>query len=111
IEVDKNKKQIYVETPFVSSCTLELKKKILHLTNKIQPDLDVQFFMKPPPSIQTLYQTKDPIIKHMCSDVVYHIKCIDCNQGYIGKTERQCYRRLIEHGASESIFIDQQQQT
>jgi len=41
--------------------------------------------------------------------VVYYIKCNDCEHSYIGKTERQCLRRLCEHGALKSTFEQQQQ--
>ena len=102
-----DKKQMYVEIPFIRSSTLELKKKITHLSNKLRPDLDIQFFCKPPPT-QTFFQTKDPIVKHMQSDVVYAIKCNDCGHSYIGKTERQCIRRLCEHGAPKTTFQQQQ---
>ncbi|CAF3989818.1 unnamed protein product, partial [Rotaria sordida] len=106
IECDKNK--MYVELPFIRSSTLELKKKILHLSNKLRPDLDIQFFTKPRPSTQAFFQNKDPIVKHMKSDVVYFIKCNDCGHSYIGKTERQCIRRLYEHGAPKTACQQQQ---
>ncbi|CAF1480845.1 unnamed protein product [Rotaria sp. Silwood1] len=102
--IGHDKKKMYVELPFIRSSTLELKKKIMHLSNKLRPDLDIQFFTKPPPSTQAFFQTKDPIVKHMQSDVVYYIKCIDCEHSYIGKTERQCLRRLYEHGAPKTTF-------
>ncbi|CAF3250684.1 unnamed protein product [Rotaria sp. Silwood2] len=56
--MDNNKKLMYIEIPFVNSLTLGLKNKIKHLTNKTRPDLDIQFFAKPPPSIQAFFQTK-----------------------------------------------------
>ena len=89
---NKKKEKIYVEIPFIRSATIELKKKITQLSNKFRPDLDIQFFSKPPPSTPAFFQTKDPIVKHMQSDVVYAIKCNDCGHSYIGKTERQCIR-------------------
>ncbi|CAF4651051.1 unnamed protein product, partial [Rotaria sp. Silwood2] len=100
---------MYVEMPFITSSTSGLKNKIKHLTNKLRPDLDIQFFFKPPPSIQTFFQTKDPIAKHIQSDVVYYIKCNDCEHSYLGKTERQCIRRLYEHGAPTTPYQPQQQ--
>ncbi|CAF1033306.1 unnamed protein product [Rotaria sordida] len=103
-----DKKKMYVELPFIRSSTLELKKKIKHLSNKLRPDLDIQFFTKPPPSTQAFFKTKDPIVKHMQADVVYYIKCNDCSHPYIGKTERQCLRRLHEHGAPKTIYQQQQ---
>ncbi|CAF1614136.1 unnamed protein product [Rotaria magnacalcarata] len=39
----------------------------------------------------------------------YSVKCKDCGQLYIGKTERQCIRRLQEHGAPRTTFNIQQQ--
>ena len=44
----------------------------------------------------------------MQSDVVYAIKCNDCEHSYIGKTDRQCIRRLCEHGAPKITFQQQQ---
>ncbi|CAF4265010.1 unnamed protein product, partial [Rotaria sordida] len=99
-----DKKKMYVELPFIRSSTLELKKKIMHLSNKLRPDLDIQFFTKLPPSTQAFFQTKDPIVKHMQSDVVYYVKCNDCSHSYIDKTERQYLRRLYEHDAPKTAF-------
>lgn len=103
-----NKKQMYVEIPFIRSLTTELMKKFQHWSNKLRPELDIRFFYKPPPSTQVFFQTKDSIVKHMISDVVYSIKCCDYEHSYIGKTECQCIRRLIEHGAPRTTFQQQQ---
>ena len=98
------KKQMYVEIPYVDRATSTLKKQITHLAGAIRPDLDIRFFAKPPPSIQTLFQAKDPILKPMQSDVVYSVQCSDCSHSYIGKTQRQSIRRLKEHGAPKNSF-------
>ncbi|CAF2980094.1 unnamed protein product [Rotaria sp. Silwood2] len=105
-----DKKRIYVEIPFIENAIKELKSKITHLCNKLRPDLDVQFYMKSPRAVQMLYQTKDPIDMKMKSDVVYSIKCSQCEHSYIGKTERQCIKRLHEHGAPKSSTQQQQEQ-
>ncbi|CAF1153344.1 unnamed protein product [Adineta ricciae] len=81
-----------------------LKKRFSQLSGKVRPDLDIRFYTKLPPAVQTFFQTKGPIPKHMQSDVVYSISCIDCSQTYIGKTERQSVRRLREHGAPKQSF-------
>ncbi|CAF1619600.1 unnamed protein product, partial [Adineta ricciae] len=98
------KKRLYVEIPFIGRPADLLKKRFSQLSGKVRPDLDIRFYTKPPPAVQTFFQTKDPIAKHMQSDVVYSISCIDCNQTYIGKTERQSIRRLREHGAPKQSF-------
>lgn len=44
------------------------------------------------------------VLKHLQSDIVYAAKCQDCGDTYIGKTERQCSRRLREHGTPKHTF-------
>ena len=43
-------------------------------------------------------------VKHIRSDVVYSIQCIDCQQTYVGKTERQCIGRMCEHGDPQNVL-------
>ncbi|CAF1117178.1 unnamed protein product, partial [Rotaria magnacalcarata] len=108
IKFSKIKNYIYVEIPYVTTTTSELKKRTQHLASKLRTDLNIKFFSKPPPNTNTYFQSKDPITKHMLSDVVYSVKCKDCGQLYIGKTERQCIRRLQEHGVPRTIFNDKE---
>jgi hypothetical protein len=99
-----DKKRMYVEIPYVGRTTESMKKKFSHLSGKLRPDLDVRFFMKPPPSVRTFFQKKDPIAKHMQSNIVYSVNCNDCGQTYVGKTDRQAIRRMNEHGAPPATF-------
>ena len=98
------KKQMYVEIPYTGQTTLTMKKQFSHLSGKLRPDLDVRFFTKPPASVQTFFRNKDPITKHMQSNIVYSVKCSDCDHSYIGKTDRQAIRRMREHGAPKDAF-------
>jgi hypothetical protein len=99
-----DKKRMYVEIPYVGRTTESMKKKFSHLSAKLRPDLDVRFFMKPPPSVRTFFQNKDPVAKHMQSNIVYSVNCNDCGQTYVGKTDRQAIRRMNEHGAPPATF-------
>ena len=92
------KRRMYVETPFIGKQTEAKKTKISRLTAESQPDLDIRYVPKPPPSVRTLFPTKDPVLTHLQSDVVYAVKCKECGDSYVGKTIRQCGRRLEEHG-------------
>ena len=98
------KKQMYVEIPYTGQTTLTMKKQFSHLSGKLRPDLDVRFFTKPPASVQTFFRNKDPVVKHMQSNIVYSVKCSDCDHSYIGKTDRQAIRRMREHGAPKDAF-------
>ena len=81
---------MYVEIPFIGKQTEVMKKKISRLVAESRPDLDIRYVTKPqPPSVRTLFSTKDPVPIHLQSDVVYAIKCKDCGDAYGGKTIRQ----------------------
>ena len=99
-----DKKRMYVEIPYVGRTTESMKKKFSHLSGKLRPDLDVCFFMKPPPWVRTFFQNKDPVAKQMQSNIVYSVNCNDCGQTYVGKTDRQAIRRMNEHGALPATF-------
>jgi len=101
------KRRMFVEIPFIGKQTDLMKKKIDRLAAKVRPDLDIRFFAKPPRSVQTYFPTKDPVPKHLQTGVVYSVSCKDCGDTYVGKTIRQCGRRICEHGAPKDTF-DQQ---
>lgn len=96
-----NKRRMYVEIPYIGNQTELLKKKISQLTSETPPDLDLRYVAKPPHSIKSLFPTKEPVPKHLQSDIVYAAKCKDCGDTYAGKTERQFGRSLREHGAPQ----------
>ena len=98
------KKRMYVEIPFIGRTTQSMKQQFNHLSSQLRPDLDIRFFTKAPPAIQTFFRNKDPIVKHMQSNIVYSIQCNEGDQLYIGKTIRHAMTRLCEHGAPASTF-------
>ena len=90
---------MYIEIPFIGKQTEVMLKKISRLTAESRPDLDIRYVAKPSPSVRTLFPTKDPVPTYLQSHVVYAVKCKECGDTYVGKTIRQCDRRLEEHGA------------
>jgi hypothetical protein len=101
------KQRMYVEIPYTGGTTSLLKKKLSRISEKLRPDLDVHFFARPPPSVQHFFNTKDIVPKHLQSDVVYSVKCNDCGDLYVGKTQRQGARRMWEHGAPKTTFEEE----
>lgn len=97
---------MYIEISYTGSSTDSFKNKFSRIAGKIRPDLDIRFFTRSRSSVQTFFQTKDPIPKYLQSDVVYSVKCRDCSDQYVGETQRQVIRRLWEHGAPKSLFAD-----
>ena len=79
----------------ISSCLHLISKYLNRKSN--EPNL-------PGAGFKSMFPTKVPITKHLQSDVVYAVICKDCRVNYIGKTERQCGRRLHQHGARTNTF-------
>ncbi|CAF2030590.1 unnamed protein product, partial [Rotaria magnacalcarata] len=100
------KQKIYFEVPYIGNTTESLKKNLKRIVTKCRPDIDPHFYTKTLQNVQHFFKVKDPIDKFMQSDVVYCVKCKDCEDLYVGKTERQLVRRLIEHGSPKQLLTD-----
>lgn len=81
-----------------------LKQKLERVVRKQKPATDPCFYVKTRSSVQSFFRIKDPINRFMRSNVVYQVPCQDCDETYIGKTERQMVRRLMEHGAPKQLL-------
>jgi hypothetical protein len=95
---------MYVEMPYVGQTASSIRNKFTHLSSKLRPDLDIRYFTKPPPSVQSFFQKKDRIEKHTQPNIVYSVNCTNCEQTYVGKTDRQAIRRMKEHGAPINTY-------
>jgi hypothetical protein len=98
------KEKIYFELPYIGNATETLKMKLTCIIRKYRPALEPCFYTRSPPAIQTFFKVKDSINKFMQANIVYRIQCQNCNKTYIGKTDRQLIRRLIEHGAPKKLL-------
>jgi hypothetical protein len=74
------KKRMYAEMPYVGHTTNSIRSKLAHILSKLRSNLDIRYFKKPPPSVQSFFQNKDCIIKHMQLNIVYSVHCNDCEQ-------------------------------
>jgi hypothetical protein len=107
--IELKKKHMYVEIPYVGQTNNSIRSKFSHLVSKLRPDLSISYPTKPPtpPSIHPFFYNKDRIDKHMQSNIVYFFNCKDCQQTYVGKTDRQARRRMKESGVPDSAFKQQ----
>ncbi|XP_076438816.1 uncharacterized protein LOC143277798 [Babylonia areolata] len=81
--------------PYVSGVTEVLSMKIRKL--------GVSVHAKPTNTIRSqLVRPKDKTDKLDTSGVIYQIDCQDCDQSYIGETERHLHKRLKEHKRESS---------
>ena len=60
-----DKKRMYVEIPFIGRTAQSIKQRFTHLSPQLRPNLDIRFFTKPPPSVQTFFRNKGSIAKHL----------------------------------------------
>jgi hypothetical protein len=81
-----------------------MKSQFAHFYSQLRPDPNVCFYIEPSRFVQIFFRNKDPLTKHMHSNIVYNVKYNDCSQSYIGKTERQAIGRMREHRAPKDGF-------
>ncbi|CAF3715913.1 unnamed protein product [Rotaria sp. Silwood1] len=94
------REQVFIDIPFFGKPTEILGKRIINLAKSINPQIHIQPVQRPSSSISKYFPTKDPIPKLLRANIVYKLDCSNCESSYIGKTIRQTYRRLQEHGAN-----------
>ncbi|CAF4078830.1 unnamed protein product, partial [Rotaria sp. Silwood2] len=94
------REQVFIDIPFFGKPTVILGKRLINLAKSINPQIHIQPIQRPSSSISKYFPTKDPIPKLLRSNIVYKLDCSNCESSYIGKTIRQTYRRLQEHGAN-----------
>jgi len=89
-ENSDNNRKYFIKIPFIENITTE----ILNTSKKFQFNTIFTINNK----LSTIIKTgKDKIEKMNCSDVVYKIKCKDCDASYVGQTKRQLHTRIKEH--------------
>ena len=98
IIIDKaDKKILYLVLPYIGKVGVDIKKRLLSLTYKYYPQVNLRVMFKSPFEIGKLFKFKDVIPKELRSNVVYKLTCKDCHRCYIGKTNRCLSIRMDEH--------------
>ncbi|CAF1345844.1 unnamed protein product [Adineta ricciae] len=101
-----NKKQVFLDIPFVGKPTDIFKKQLTKLTKSTDTNVDLLPIQRPPSSLSQYFPLKDPIPKLIKSRVVYELNCSDCDATYVGKTIRHVTKRFHEHGATFNLNQD-----
>ena len=91
----------YMKLPHVGDGTEEFGTKLINLVKKNFPTTRLRIAFTSPAQIGTHFKFKDKITEvEKQSLIVYHIKCGECNENYIGKTSRIFAIRLKENAES-----------
>ena len=101
------KKQIYLNLPFCGSNSSKIGKQLKRIVGKIAPWTKLNLIFKPVNKLKSLSRLKSSYKLLSHSKVVYRINCLDCEEFYVGMTERMLQKRISEHEKLEtsSVYI------
>ncbi len=111
---ENKKKKVFITLPYTNSNCDKVAEELKKLVNIYYDDIDLNVAFKAPKTIRDYFPYKDKVTDILeKSLVVYHIKCKDCANDYIGETKRTFKKRLAEHRnpKSESALSKHQQAT
>ena len=82
-----------------------LKRQLTRLFARLAPWTKINFIFYASNKIGKLSKLKSvlPVIK--CSHLIYHISCSECDEFYIGLTNRRLKTRINEHKTNENSAL------
>ena len=82
-----------------------LKRQLTRLFARLAPWTKINFIFYASNKIGKLSKLKSvlPVIK--CSHLIYHISCSECDEFYIGLTNRHLKTRINEHKTNENSAL------
>ncbi len=69
------------------------------------PCVNLRLMFKSHSTIQNFFSYKDKIDRDLKSNIIYSVKCLDCNKAYIGKTGRHFCTRKKEHMTDDDSTV------
>jgi len=95
---DAEKTKKFIKLRYRSTKMVDYARKLTGFVNSSFVNIDLQVVLVSPRRVGDLFKFKDRVTDPMKqSNVVYHLKCKDCDAEYIGKTERILLLRMKEH--------------
>jgi hypothetical protein len=101
--IQTKRKKKFITLPYVNRKCEEFAFSMRKLVNSTFPLVDLDVAYQAPKTLQSFFPFKDKIeLPEEHANVVYHIKCKNCEADYIGKTKRILVHRIKEHKKLES---------
>jgi len=95
---EEKEKVKYLSLPYLNEKSEIIGTKISQLVKEHFHKVKLRVVFKAPAQLGDHFPFKDKVTDPMQqSNIVYHIKCKECDANYIGKTERICEIRFKEH--------------
>ena len=99
------KKPIYLYLPFCGENSLKIGRQLQRIYTKVAPWTRLILFFKPIYKLNTLSKLKSKYKLLSNSNVVYKINCANCDEIYIGMTQRILQKRINEHSSCETSSV------
>ena len=101
--IDPELKIKYLSLPYLNDKSEIIARKIQNLVKENFNKINLRIAFKAPATLADHFPFKDKVTDpKQQSNVIYHIKCNDCNADYIGKSIRICNIRMKEHDNEKS---------
>ncbi len=92
--------RVFIKLPYLGEVSEKVKKSINSCLSRIKCGRVKVIVIYDYSTVGSQFPYKDRQPKNLMSNVVYKIKCNDCNSYYIGETGRCLYTRFQEHNKS-----------
>jgi hypothetical protein len=101
VEVTVERMPVYIKLPYVNMRCEDYALRLKRLVSTNYPQTEFNVAFQAPMTIGKLFPYKDTVKNVLDrSLVVYSLKCGNCNDEYIGKTERLLGYRIKEHSSN-----------
>ena len=91
------KKEYVITLPYLGPLSNKIHKRIKNLFQKVIAAGNIRIVYKTSRRISHAFRFKDLIPTDLRSHILYHFKCPNCNNGYIGETRVHFKVRSCQH--------------
>ena len=97
-ETTNNKRdEIIIKLPYIGEITKRLVKQLNKTVQDTGINTTVREVFKGEQKINNYFKLKDKTPRHLQSNIVYSVKCLNCEAEYIGKTTQHIDARIYQH--------------
>ena len=94
---NKRKDEVLITLPYIGDISNRLVKQLNKTVQEAGLNTTVRGVFKGVRKINNYFKLKDKTPKLLQSNVVYSIKCLDCDAEYVGKTTQHIDARIYQH--------------
>ena len=83
--------------PYLGKASLDLRTRLRRTIDQNLPFRKLKIIFRSKCRLDTLFRFKDSLERKICSGIIYHYTCSNCEVTYYRKTFRHFYTRAAEH--------------